>query len=284
MRALDLFLGGFKMMKTYSKTAWMMIIPMAILGFAMNYYAQQQQFAIFEEALSNDIIPNPNSGFGTIMLTVLISTFFAAVIAVGWHRRVLLDESFSWSVGTLFRKPVWSYILGVIIIILIFIGIYILGALAIAFVGLIASMISPYLMIIIVPFVIAGFVWLIVFLTRVSLILPARALERPISVKTALASIEGQFWMLVRYILITLLAMCVVILLLSPFILPQFQAQIAIGSGQITDPTAILEALKPSKPSVLYLAITSIFGAVMSLHQVGIITILYAHFIADDKE
>ena len=274
MRARDLFIGGFKMMKTYQKTALMIIVPLFLLNMLTQYMSNKMTMGAMEQALANPESFNPMAMMGPVLLTMLISIFIGAVVAVAWHRRALLDEAFTWSPSQIFRGPVFSYILWIIVLMLIIL----LVSLAIGFVGgmVIALLvaISPALAAIVgIPAYIAFILFLVVYMTRISVILPARAVERPITIKEALAATKGQGWMIIRY---TLLTFVVFMIVLIPLMLPSIMAQTNMMNGVVTDPAEIMAA---SQPSMISLILISAFSAVVGLYQIGIMTILYSTFV-----
>lgn len=276
MRARDLFIGSFRLMIDHRRTALMLIAPLIIVN-AVSLWSS--------ERATSQLLGAPGEASVNAMLAInfsglaisLISLCLGAIIAVAWHRKLLLEEGFAWSRAAIFRAPVWSYIRGVIKVALIVIGLAFILAFAAVLVGSLlvflfeldpeysAISLGAFL---VFALVIVG-IW--VFTTRYSVALPSRAIDNKIGFREAFGATKGTNWMLVRLGLLGFLV----------FFLPSFLADFD-GMAEIFEMQERPSAIE--KSSVLRLLLSTIVTSIAGLFQVGVLTILYAHFVQKEGD
>lgn len=282
MRARDLFLGSFQMMNAYRKTFLMMGIPLFILNIFMNMASNAYTMNMFKRVVTNPIGYSPFAGMGWLFLVLMVTIFIGFALAVGWHRRALLDEAFEYASNRFFNRNIWSYFVGSLLILIIYFGIALMAVFAIMIMTAIINLFSdlPFLMIIIgFIFSLAGLaflLWFAQFLLRISIILPSRAIGKPISIGRAYTTTIGQHWMLIRFILLTGFISMIV---MSPMIIGAIYDQISflnsIEAGNF-DPNQFIQS-KLASPAEI--AFSSFFSTIWSFFSVGFLTILYAQFV-----
>ena len=139
-------------------------------------------------------------GFG-MMLAALVRglgfAVFGTIFIVRWHRFVLLGET----IGADLFPPGWGvFVIGAIKITLcVILGMVILGV--------IAAMPPHFLT---VPIAVVGGIALAIGSSRLSLIFPAAAIERPITLRAAWDLAAGNFWPLFTCLLLCYLPFAVV--------------------------------------------------------------------------
>jgi len=126
-------------------------------------------------------------GWFSMMLAVLIQAggfaVFGTVFIVRWHRFILLGET---TPQTLF-PPGWGtfFLTTVKVTIAVLIGVFVLGMLAALPPHFLTALIS-----------IAGFIAIAVAWVRASLVFPAAAIERPITLREGWDVMAGNYWRL----------------------------------------------------------------------------------------
>lgn len=119
-------------------------------------------------------------------LIVMLAFFWAAV---AWHRYGLLAEQPEGFMPAMNGRLIWGYLLASLRIGLVFIGLLIPAGLILY----LASFLGPGVVIAGILFAVVMII-LVVMVFRMSLILPAAAIDRPLTIRAALEATRGHFW------------------------------------------------------------------------------------------
>lgn len=164
--------------------AWHLSWPWMIVIMPLNILA-----GIYGFSFAPDAVAPSGEVMALTMLIALVTMFAFASIAVSWHRYILLDEMPQGLARLRADNTVWRYFGNTILIVLILFA-ALLPPMMVA--GLIFSLMGNAGVILALPIYVAAFVLGISFFYRMSVKLPAVALERrDFGLKEALAATGG---------------------------------------------------------------------------------------------
>ena len=215
------------------------VIPVVIYAVLASYSLTMLTKAmIAQDSAENFIIGG--AGF-------LISMLFLVWAIVNWHRYVLLEEYPTGWLNLPKSDRVFAYVGQMLILCLVgFVFMFIFGFAA-GFVGVAVSKAIGIIVMVI------GWLMLIPVATRLSLILPAAAIGRPLSLKEAWNKTQGAMGIVV--VLVILLAL--------------------IGGGVQLIATFALDPVSPSLAGIFTFGSQVLLG----LLNVSILTTLYGHYV-----
>lgn len=203
--------------------------------------------------------PEPSGLMVALSLLVgLVTMFSFASIAVSWHRYILLDEVPRGLARLRADNTVWRYFGNTILIILILAG-ALLPAIILA--ALLSAALGNLGIILSVPIYLAAFVFVIAAFYRLSVKLPAIALERSdFGMKEAWAATENNVFQLFGLALLMALAL--------------FGAAAVLG-GLVW----LLEKTGVSFALYVGIALQIVFNWVITVMGVTLLTSLYGYFV-----
>jgi hypothetical protein len=233
--------------------AWSLSWPWMIIIIPVNIFAQLYGFSI-EPGMTE-----PSGAAVAVGAVVGLLTLFAfASIAVSWHRYILLDEIPQGLARLRADNTVWRYFGNTLLIFLILLaGFLPVGLL----VGMLVAALQNAGAIISVPIYLAAIIFGVAAFYRMSVKLPAIALERKdFTLKEAWAKTQGNVWQLFGLALLFVLTL--------------------IGMGLVLVAIAyVLQLTGLSIALFLSLAIQMMFNWLGTIAGVTLLTSLYGFFI-----
>ncbi len=201
------------------------------------------------------------SGYAAGLAVLLIFGFLLCVIAVYWHRSILLGEHPVGGIPVRFDGPVWRYVLYGI-------GMLLMWVLLIGLIGLILS-ILPILVgtsgpgtvfyLLLFPLLL----WAVVVFFRFSLVLPAAAIGMPnFGFRVAWATSRGYAWRLVAILLLMFGLSIAIGIIWAVFVL--------VGGLPVA-------ALYESLPKSLTLTLEAVLYAAQTLISIGVLSLTFAY-------
>ncbi|MGV3490579.1 MAG: hypothetical protein ACO1OG_04580 [Devosia sp.] len=154
-------------------------------------------------ALTIQVPPNTPLWFIINLVIALLYLVAFSVIAVAWHRYILLNEPVDGYIPRFERQPLIAYIRYSLLLAVILIGI----AIAIAIVaGLLSNLIGQLAIVILI----IGYIFMLIASYRLSPLLPASAIGRPMRVAEAWQSTAGATWSIVVLAILSLIGAYVI--------------------------------------------------------------------------
>ncbi len=263
MNSIQLFTQSFRLLWEHRNQAFILAIPVIVINL----------ISLFIQP--NDSLAAVSTANLLLSLILFILSFVVSVMmSIGWHRAELLGEKAEIGASLLWRPQFWGYLGRLILIILVVLAIYFAFMLiaGLVFGGIISS--APgtanmgLLSLLGVLFFI-GILFLYALVMRLSLILPACSVERPISMSEALQSTKGRTLMILGYML--LMALTAIALMLP--LIGAMQAMIT--NVALGFPTSL------SIAASLYITLVSM---VMTFVGLAGLTLLYAHYVGSDHK
>ena len=201
------------------------------------------------------------SGYAAGLAVLLIFGFLLCVIAVYWHRSILLGEHPATGIPLRFDGPVWRYILyfvGIfVVILLLFIVLTtVFGMLTIFLAGPGAG--TAFAIVLILSLAWFGYVSF-----RFSLVLPAAAIGMPnFGFRVAWATSRGYAWRLVAILLLMFGLSIAIGIIWAVFVL--------VGGLPVA-------ALYESLPKSLTLTLEAVLYAAQTLISIGVLSLTFAY-------
>lgn len=190
------------------KFAWHLSWPWLLVILPLNLIA-----SIY--GVSEGLTPGTPSGGAAVLSIVigLMSMFAFSSIAVSWHRHILLDEVPQGWARLRADNTVWRYFGNTLLIFLIILAgllpVIIVAAVLLAFMGDVGAVIS-------VPLYLAGALFSLAAFYRLSVKLPAIALERQdFQMRDAWAATQNNNWQLIGLALLFFVSVIVLALLVG---------------------------------------------------------------------
>ena len=146
-------------------------------------------------------LPNLNSAqTGLFILIYVVNLIVGIWIAVAWHRYVLVDEKPDSILPTYSGRRILSYFGYFLLLTLVGMA---LGAIAGVLFAIFAVLQAAWLA---VPIAIIGVALVFVVIFRLSIVLPASSVEKPMKLRDAWEATEGTTWTILGIVLLTILA------------------------------------------------------------------------------
>lgn len=191
---------------------WPLVVLSLLYGLAIDAGYLSNSAALQPGSAAESQVAWSWSALAAGAAVIAVQMFLLAIIAVFWHRSILLGETTSAAVPFRFDRVLWRYV-GYAILVTLFIGLVWIGigsfvGIAVGVMGAISGSQAgsqPIVAIVATPIAIVGIPLVLVVLFRVSLVLPAAAIDRHgFGLRAAWHLTRGNSWRILALQLMTI--------------------------------------------------------------------------------